>query len=115
MRPILIIDLELPLNQLNGHTYREIQRLVPFGYGNPIPTFLSRRVQVSNCRTLGNQGNHLELRLRQGNIAWRGIGFGLGDSLGAVSSHLDIVYNLGVDEWTGTLQLNILDFASALT
>ncbi|HEX77912.1 MAG TPA: single-stranded-DNA-specific exonuclease RecJ [Dehalococcoidia bacterium] len=115
LRPQLFIDAEIPLSRLDGRMYQEIQQLAPFGYGNPVPTFLSRRVQVTSYHALGNQSSHLELRLREGNIAWRGVGFGLGDLRGEVSPYLDIVYNLGVDDWTGTLQLNILDFAPSVT
>lgn len=111
LRSQLVIDAEVSLAKLNGQVYQEIQQLAPLGYGNPLPAFLSRGVQVTSSRILGNHRNHLELRIRQGNVGWRGIGFGLGDLGGEVSPRLDIVYNLGVDSLTGTLQLIVLDFA----
>jgi len=66
-----------------------------------------------DCRTMGNNGGHLRLKLRQGGTVWNGVAFRLGDCLSEVSPLLDIVYNLEVDRWRGEerLRLNILDFA----
>ena len=115
LRPRLDIDAEVMLSDLGGDTFPVMQKLAPFGRGNPVPTFLSRRAEVVNCRTMGNNGEHLRLKLRQGGTAWDGVGFGLGNNLAEVSSTLDIVYNLEVDHWAGEerLRLNILDFAAA--
>jgi len=113
LRPHLDIDAEATLPELTGDTFQTIQKLAPFGRGNPAPTFLSRRVEVVNCRTMGNSGEHLRLKLKQGDAVWDGVAFRLGNSLAEISSPLDIVYNLEIDRWRGeeTLRLNILDFA----
>jgi len=113
LRPSLDIDAEVGLVELNGENLTIIQNLAPFGCANPLPVFLSRRVNVVDCRTMGGNGNHLRLRLQQHNAIWEGLGFGMGLCLGEISPFLDIVYNLKVDRWRGEerLQLNILDFA----
>jgi len=113
LRPRLDIDAEVRLTDLGGDTYPMMQKLAPFGRGNPVPTFLSRRVEVVGCRPMGNSGEHLRLKLRQGGTTWDGVGFRLGNSLVEALSHLDIVYNLEVDRWgeKEMLRLNILDFA----
>ena len=113
LRPRLDIDAELALTNLGGDTFQVTQKLAPFGRGNPVPTFLSRRVDVIECRTMGNGGEHLKLKLRQGRTKWDGVGFGLGNYRGEVASPLDIAYNLEIDRWGGEerLRLNILDFA----
>ena len=113
LRPHLDIDAEVTLPDLGGDTFRITQQLAPFGRGNPVPIFLSRKVEVINCRTMGNNGEHLRLKLRQGGCIWDGVGFRLGNYLAEVASSLDIVYNLEIDQWGGEerLRLNILDFA----
>ncbi len=113
LRRRLDIDIAVSLPELGGDTFQNTQILAPFGKGNPLPTFLSRRVEVNNCRVMGNGGEHLRLTLRQGGSAWDGVAFRLGGCIGEISSHLDIVYNLEVDRWNGAerLRLNILDFA----
>jgi len=113
LRPQLDIDAEVTLSELSGNTFNVIQRLAPFGRGNPQPTFLSRRAEVVDCHTMGNNREHLRLKVRQGNMVWDSVGFRLANYLAEVSSHLDIVYNLEIDRWGGEerLRLNILDFA----
>jgi len=113
LQPQLDIDAEVTLPNLAGDTFQAIQQLAPFGCGNPSPTFVSRRVEVVECRTMGSNGDHLRLRLKQGNTVWDGVGFRFGEYLSEVSSPLDIVYNLEIDKWSGQerLRLNLLDFA----
>ena len=113
LRPGLDNDAEVTLPGLGGDTFQVTQQLAPFGRGNPIPTYLSRRVEVTDCRTMGNGGEHLRLKLRQEGARWDGVAFRLGNCLADVAPSLDIVYNLEIDRWRGkeTLRLNILDFA----
>jgi len=113
--PSLEIDAEVDLSHLNGSAFREMQTLAPFGQGNRMPVLLSRRVDVVNCVTMGNDGGHLRLKLKQGGREWNAVAFGFGDCLSEVSSRLDIVYNLEIDWWggEGKLRLTILDFAPA--
>lgn len=113
LHPHLDIDAQVTLPDLTGDTFQAIQQLAPFGKGNPVPTFLTRRVEVIDCHTMGSNGEHLRMKLKQGGTIWDGIVFRLGNHLTEVSSTLDIVYNLEIDRWGGreTLRLNILDFA----
>jgi single-stranded-DNA-specific exonuclease len=115
LRPQLDIDAEVTLPDLSGDTFNTIQRLAPFGRGNPAPTFLSQRAEVVDCRTMGSNREHLRMKLKQGGVVWDGVGFRLGSYLAEVSSHLGIVYNLEIDRWGGEerLRLNIIDFAAA--
>ena len=113
LRPRLDIDAEMNLSQLGGNTYQSLQSLAPFGMGNPIPTFVSRSVEVVDCQTMGNNGGHLRLKLRQNNVNWEAVAFGLGECFKDMHSHIDIVYNLRLEHWRGEerLRLNIQDIA----
>ena len=113
LRPRLDIDAEINLSQLGGDTYQSLQSLAPFGMGNPVPTFVSRSVEVVDCQTMGNNGGHLRLKLRQNNVNWEAVAFGLGECFKDMHSHIDIVYNLRLERWRGEerLRLNIQDLA----
>ncbi len=115
LRPRINIDAEASLHELNGNTYSDIQRLAPFGQGNPVPVLVSRRVKLVNCRTMGSSGDHLRLRLEQNGSYWDAVAFGCGENLSEMKSPLDIAYQLELDQWGGrsTLRLNILDFANS--
>ena len=115
LRPMIAIDAEIPLSSLDGKTFQTMQKLAPFGYANPHPTFISRGIQVVKHRNVGNDGKHLKLKLREDDATWDGIAFRLGNLADEITPQLDIVYNLEVDQWAGgnTLQLKILDFTPA--
>lgn len=115
LRPRLDIDAEITLPELSGDTYQSMQQLAPFGYENPLPAFLSRRVEVVDCHTMGNNGEHLRMKVKQGGAVWDAVAFRLGNFLAETYALIDIVYNLEIDRWGGEekLRLNILDFAPA--
>lgn len=113
LRPRLTVDAALPLSSAGGKTFRLLERFAPFGHENPLPIFLSRRAAVVDHYTIGNASQHLKLRLRDGRITWKAIGFDLGPLAAEIAPEIDVVYNLVIDRWNGeeTLALNILDFA----
>jgi len=115
LQPKLVIDAEVPLSALAGDTFSLIQQLEPFGKSNPQPTFLSRRVEVAECRKLGNQGKHLGLKLRQGNVAWEAVFFNARKAQDEIPALIDIVYNIEKSRWNGeeVVRLNLRDFASS--
>jgi hypothetical protein len=62
---------------------------------------------------IGNNGDHLMLKLAQNGITWDAVGFSLGSYFEEITPHLDIVYNVQQDTWNGheRLRLSLLDFA----
>lgn len=112
LRPRIDIDAEVSLGELGFDTYQMLQQLAPFGKGNPVPTFVSREVEVINYRTMGADQQHLRLKLKQGGNTFDAVAFRLGESVTDISETLDIVYNLEIDRWNGAenLRLNILSF-----
>ena len=115
LHPELAIDVELPLSIIAGDTFNLIHKLSPFGRGNPQPIFLTRGVEVIECRNFGNRGEWLRLKLKQGNVTWQAIDFESRRKQEEIPSRLDIVYNLEKSRWNGeeVLRLNLLDFAPA--
>jgi single-stranded-DNA-specific exonuclease len=112
LRPHLDIDVLVTLPELGGDAYPTTQLLAPFGPGNPVPTFLSRGVEVLEQRTMGSGGEHLRMKLRQGGTVWDGVAFRLGNHTNELGAHIDVVYNVEEDNWSGKkqLRLNIQDF-----
>jgi single-stranded-DNA-specific exonuclease len=115
LHPELVIDAEISLSILTGDTFNLIKKLSPFGRGNPQPTFLTRQVEVIECRNFGNQGEWLRLKLKQGNVIWQAVDFESRRKWEEIPSHIDIVYNLEKSRWNGeeVLSLNLRDFAPA--
>lgn len=78
----------------------EIERMAPFGRGNPEPLLVVPGCSVGQASTAG-EGRHLVTRLGSGGVHCRGIGFGLGgraEGLDVALRH-DAVVELGVERW----------------
>jgi single-stranded-DNA-specific exonuclease len=115
---VIDIDAALPLGALRGKETRLLSQMGPFGQGNPEPTFLSRGVEVAECRTIGNEGKHLRLKLRDqygagGGVTWPAIAFGLGEAEVREGQRLDVVYSLAADRRDNALELRVKDVAPA--
>ncbi len=107
----LQVDADIPLQEMNKQLWEKLQRLEPFGKGNPHPLFLSRNVRLLGQRAVGKEGRHLKLRLSDDRATWDGIAFRQGEWAGKLPDRVDIVYHLEVNEWNDQrrLQLNVQD------
>ena len=112
--PSLQIDAWLPFDELTLDLADEIERLSPFGAGNPSLTFASRNVTLKAVRKIGKTGEHLRLNLEDehGNTSsvlwWNGVD----DELPETGSKIDIAYSLRASTYRGERQLNLqfIDF-----
>ena len=67
VEPELKIDAYIGLDEINLAFVDDLNRLAPFGNGNPPLTLATRRVRVQSRRTLGRRGDHLDLRVVDAN------------------------------------------------
>ncbi|MGA9048842.1 MAG: single-stranded-DNA-specific exonuclease RecJ [Dehalococcoidia bacterium] len=113
LRPHINIDAEVPLSAFSKGVFNDIRHLEPFGMDNPVPVFLSRKVEVVEQKLVGSQNDHIKLKLKQDGIVWDTMGFRLGGYLGELARHIDVVYCVEVDNFNGKgqLRLNLLDFS----
>jgi len=88
----------------------DLERLAPFGAGNPEPVFGLRAIPA-RARQVGAGGAHLKLQLADRDA----IGFSLGDRLALCSAAVEAAVSLGFDEWDGTrrLQLRVRDLRAS--
>jgi single-stranded-DNA-specific exonuclease len=113
LAPALDIDAAIPLARVNGELIRYFSMMRPFGEGNPEPAFLSRGVEIRDCRVIGSDGTHLRLSLRDGRTTWPAIAFGQageGCAQFAEGDRIDVVYTFGSDgSGNGGLEMRIKD------
>lgn len=112
LRPTLHIDQELALDDLSANLVESMEILEPTGQKNPAAIFMSRRLNVLDCRTVGRDDKHLKLKLgRHSKAPIDAIGFGLGDWAAQMPSSIDVAYHLEMNEWNGhrRLQMRLLD------
>ncbi len=114
VRPELFIDADITLSQISWEMVQAVSALEPFGEGNPRPRFLIHGVKVLGFDSVGNNGKHLRLTVTdETGKAKKMIGFNCGkwcESL-KVGDLLDVVVELGVNEWNGNreIELKIVD------
>jgi single-stranded-DNA-specific exonuclease len=115
LQPTLFIDAEVGLGELNRQMYDWLARLEPFGYANPVPIFLTRRVRVAKSRAVGTDRSHLKLTLSDGRVRWSAIAFRQGHWLGRLPPYVDVAYQFELNRWNGReqLQLNVRDLRAA--
>lgn len=111
--PELRIDAELPPDALTLARIEELQRLAPFGIGNPEPLFLVRQATVAAVRPLN--GGHLRLTLHWSDQSLAALCFSPGARTIASGDQLDLVGALQINTWQGrsTIQLRVKDFRPA--
>ena len=56
-------DMKLSLSDINLNTWRQIEKLEPFGLGNPKPIFLFEGIKIEKIKKFGKNGSgeHLEI------------------------------------------------------
>jgi len=100
--PSLEIDMELSLADLNEETIFELERLQPFGNGNPEPLFYTRNLKrKGEPQTLSRET--LKFWVSDSNVTYQAIGFGMShfkDSL-INCDCFDLVYTPRMDSWGG--------------
>ncbi len=113
LSPRIRIDGEVRLKQLGGDTYKLMAELEPFGQDNPQPCFISRGVEVLECRSLRNHERWMSLRLRQDGVMWEAVDFRTLRRPEDVPTLIDVVYTVRTRRWNGeeVLQANVQDFA----
>jgi single-stranded-DNA-specific exonuclease len=112
LTPELVIDGELGAEELTLELAELIERLSPFGMGNPEPVFMLRRAALVDRQIL--KEHHLKLRLSAGGRVLEAIGFNMAQGK-ALPMTLDVAFSLETNRWNGRerLQLKLKDFREA--
>lgn len=112
----LTIDAELPLSTLTPGVMQSIDKLEPYGAGNPSPLFLADRLQVvGEPKRVGNGERHLSFRVRQNGKTMKVIAFGMADRAGELMSQQGqccLAFTPRWNEWQGyrSVDIEVKDF-----
>jgi single-stranded-DNA-specific exonuclease len=105
LRDVTVVDAVVSAADLTLELAQELDRLAPFGLGNPDVTFLLPAAEAVAPATVG-EGKHLRFRTRQnGRDAGTAIAFGQGRQLDRLRSGalFDIACRLKENRWNGTV------------
>ncbi len=117
MIPVVEIDTEIPLSEVNDKFHRILKQFEPFGPDNMAPIFLTENVVDNGTgKIVGNTGDHLKMNLIQEEDPYKvypAIAFQMGNLYKKINNGqgFDICYSVEQNAFMGrtNLQLNIKD------
>lgn len=115
--PILKIDAQVSLDEINKDMVESLKELEPFGEENKTPLFVFKNLKIDSIRAL-SEGKHLKLTLKDSKNIVNAIGFNLGELTNEykIDDRVDVVGNLEVNSFNGmeNIQINIKDIMKSL-
>ncbi len=94
-----LVDAELSLDAITYALQRDIEKLAPFGLGNPKPLFVFRNVKPVSVRRFGKGNDHMELTFQKST----------GQKVSAIS------FFGAVEEWAATTEAGMnLDLVASI-
>lgn len=105
--PTLNIDAIVPLGQVDSDFVNALERLAPFGNGNPAPVLAASEVRIEDTRVIGRSEDHLILNISDSNqeihriLWWNGAGMPLPDDT------FDLAYTARMSSYGGRPQIQI--------
>lgn len=105
LQRVIQVDLKISLSQLNISIAREIEKLSPFGIGNPQASFTSE-VEILSASVFGKKSDHLKVMVKDihGNaFPLEMIQFSGADLFSTLSKGqtAQVAYQLDINRWNG--------------
>jgi single-stranded-DNA-specific exonuclease len=113
LAPRLKVEETVDLGSLTPAVARELERIGPFGPGNPEPMLVAPGARVAGRpRLMGGKGQHLSFFVSQNGSGLRAVAFGKGeqlDRLEPMRQGCDVAFNARRNVWQGeeTVELHV--------
>lgn len=115
--PILKIDAQISLDEIDKNMVESLKELEPYGEENKMPLFAFKNLKIDSIRAL-SEGKHLKLTLKDNRNMVNAIGFNLGELSNEyrIGDKIDIVGNLEINTFNGVdnIQINIKDIMKSI-
>jgi single-stranded-DNA-specific exonuclease len=112
--PLLKADAACSLSDVPIASIEQLEKLAPFGMGNPAPRFMFTDLSLGDIRTMGKEKQHLKLALSQMkeevSCSVEAVGFGKGSLAGLIApaAKVDVLGELSINEWNGVRKPQIM-------
>lgn len=107
--PIIYIDSELSLKNIDIDSVKSLKLLEPYGESNKTPLFMFKNLKINSIRAL-SEGKHLKLTLKEDNFMINAIGFNMGElsEKYLIDDKIDIVGSLEINSFNGNDSIQIV-------
>ncbi|MGI5900544.1 MAG: single-stranded-DNA-specific exonuclease RecJ [Christensenellales bacterium] len=109
--PKAYYDIEISASQINMQLCRQLDQLLPFGLGNPTPTFLLKEIRAKDIRLMGAEQQHIKCLAGQDESPGHWVdcvGFSMADRVQVLLAPADMLVQLGVNEWNDRVYLQTI-------
>jgi single-stranded-DNA-specific exonuclease len=104
LTPVISIDYELKLSEINDRFIRFLNHLEPYGPGNPKPVFVTKNLNgIVDVQLLGKERETLKFKLKGSHSDLDVIGFRMIENYEKLLSgkNIDIAYTIDKNYWNG--------------
>ncbi len=103
-------DADIALEDVGLELAAELERLAPYGSGNPKPILATRSVFMNGRQRVGRTGSHLRFMAFDGGASVPAIAFRCRDieEVVAKDGPMDIAFEIAADEWRGRRRVQLL-------
>ena len=118
--PKLRIDAQVTLDEIDHALLQDLERLAPYGAGNPRPVLAAKSLALRRSFTVGKDGAHLKFIVSHSGdgpgdgFGFAAVGFRMGDRLNSVegAARVDLAFQPQINEWNGrtSIELILKDF-----
>lgn len=108
--PTKDVDVVVPVGALTLDLAEELERLSPFGAGNPEPVLVVPGARIEHVTAMGSEDQHARFSLAAGGARARGVAFGTSQRAlaAAGAQEHDIVVGLECNRWNGTVEPRVV-------
>lgn len=108
IKPFINIDLELSPREVDVHLVEEISKLEPFGASNPNPVFVMRNLKLKEKRLIGENKDHLRLKVQAANEEFTCLWWSRGDISLVAGDTLDLAFHPQINEYNGNISVQLI-------
>lgn len=116
LTPLIEVDLEVSLSDLNLSLYKLIGQMEPFGPENLRPVFWARQLKNTGYSKIVKE-EHIRFSVTDGTTTFSGIGFGLAKKFHFLQQpNFDLAFTIDENDYNNqrTLQLRVLDIKASV-
>ncbi|WJH32574.1 hypothetical protein N6H14_19800 [Paenibacillus sp. CC-CFT747] len=112
-QPVLNVDLQCELDKDPMKWIRQLEKLAPFGMGNPTPKFAFHGLRVLDRKVMGKEQQHIKFQLAhqtEDGCTIDALGFGKSFLSERISptSRVDVLGELSINEWNGSKKSQLI-------
>jgi len=111
LQPIINIDYELKLSEINNRFIKFLDYLEPFGPGNSKPVFSTTNIdQLSDVQLVGKDRDTLKFTVHNGLTSFNVVGFRMIENYEKLLSDkpIDIAYNIDKNYWNNKFSTQLI-------